>query len=317
MAPRSWIWLSTGIMALGIGTTVKSVSAEDVTLLTQDGVQLVATYFPSPRPRGKADPKQVTPVVLLHDYKSTRAVFYPLAQRLTAPKDNDEPGFAVLTVDLRAHGDSTKQTLPDASTIDLDSSRLRRQDFMAMAEFDMEAIRSFLVSKNDQGELNLNKLCLVGSGMGASIAANWALKDWTAPPLAIVKQGQDVKAIVLISPSWSFNGLSFQAPMRFAPLKQNVAWLLMCGGEDTKAQGDLRRIFKQLERFHPEPSRATGKQQSSLVVIEWPSKLQGDLLIKQLGTSLEEQLIKFLTEQVSRKQHPWLNRRGRLPEGSR
>jgi len=288
--------------------------AEDVSLLTRDGVQLAATYFPSSRPKGKANPKQVTPVVLLHDYNSTRAVFTTLAQRLTATTDSDIPGFAVLMVDLRAHGESTKQTLPDESTLDLTPSRLRRQDYLAMIEFDMEAVRSFLVGKNDQEELNLNKLCLVGSGMGASIASNWALKDWTAPPLAIGKQGQDVKALVLISPSWSFNGLTFQAPMRFGPLKQNVAWLLMCGGEDSKAQGELRRIFRQLERFHPKPSGAAAKKSSSLVVIEWPSKLQADSLVKQIGAPLEEQIVKFLTEQVSRKQHPWLNRRRQLPQ---
>ena len=120
-----------------------------------------------------------------------------------------------------------------------------------MANFDMEAVRGFLVDKNDAGELNLNKLCLVGSGMGASVAANWALQDWSAPPLAVGKQGQDVKGIVLISPRWSFNGLSMQDPMKFAPLKQNVAWLLICGAQEQKTKADLARIQKQLERFHP------------------------------------------------------------------
>ena len=104
-----------------------------------------------------------------------------------------------------------------------------------MAAFDMEAVRGFLVGKNDAGELNLNKLCLVGSGMGANVAANWALQDWTAPPLAIGKQGQDVKALVLISPRWSYSGLSFQGPMQFRPLKENVAWQLIYGVEDTKS----------------------------------------------------------------------------------
>ena len=108
-----------------------------------------------------------------------------------------------------------------------------------MAALDMEAVRKFLVDKNDAGELNLNKLCLVGSGMGASVAANWAVQDWSAPPLAVGKQGQDVKALVLISPRWSFNGLSMQVPMKFAPLKMNAAWMLVCGSQDPKVKADL------------------------------------------------------------------------------
>ena len=77
-----------------------------------------------------------------------------------------------------------------------------------MAALDMEAVRKFLVDKNDAGELNLNKLCLVGSGMGASVAANWAVQDWSAPPLAVGKQGQDVKALVL-----DFAALVVQRPV--------------------------------------------------------------------------------------------------------
>ena len=156
-----------------------------------------------------------------------------------------------------------------------------------MAQLDMEAIRSFLVDKNDAGELNLNKLCLVGSGMGASVAANWALQDWTAPPLAVGKQGQDVKAIVLISPRWSFNGLSMQDPMKFTPLKKNVAWLILGGSQDAKAKPDFDRIQKQLERHHPVNEKAAANPgppvRDGFAVSLLPTSLQGDQLIKTVG----------------------------------
>ena len=45
-----------------------------------------------------------------------------------------------------------------------------------MSLMDMEAVRSFLVGKNDKEELNLNRLCIVGLGMGATVAVNWAAK---------------------------------------------------------------------------------------------------------------------------------------------
>jgi pimeloyl-ACP methyl ester carboxylesterase len=283
-------------------------------LATKDGVQLRLTYFPAAQ-RKVSEARQATPVVLLHDHKETRAVFNSLALKLqefgSQPKN---PTFACVTVDLRGHGDSTRQLYPDGSQVDLGAARISKQQLQAMAAFDMETVRSFLVGKNDAGELNLNKLCLVGAGMGANVAVNWALQDWTAPPLAIKKQGQDVKALVLVSPRWSYSGLSFQGPMRFRPLKENVAWQLIYGGADAKVAVDVRRIQKQLERFHPAPSGAAGQRLSSLQIIAWPeSNLQGSLLLRQVGAQLEAQIVGFLVEQVAKTQQPWTSRLDILP----
>jgi pimeloyl-ACP methyl ester carboxylesterase len=282
--------------------------AEVISLQTRDGVQLKATYYPSAS-RGTPRGKQVTPVVLLHDYKNTRAIFAPLAQRLQSPGESevDRPSFAVVTVDLRGHGDSTKQLTADGFQFELDAARLTKPGILAMAGLDMEAVRSFLVAKNDAGELNLNKLCLVGAGMGANVAANWAAQDWAAPALAIGKQGQDVKALALVSPSWSYKGLSMQAPLRFRPLAQNAAWLIIYGEEDDKVKADVRRIEKQLERYHPEPAADAGFLRG-LSVVPWKSKLQGDTLLKQVGPPLEDPLIKFLVEQVAKHEYPWMSR---------
>jgi len=294
----------------------RSVPPEVVSLVTRDGVQLKATYFPGAARKGSAEAKQVAPVVLLHDHKETRSAFNSLAQRLQSPSEGDEvgPSFAAITVDLRGHGDSTRQVFPNGETIDLDASKLRRNDFFAMVVMDMAAVRSFLVDKNDAGELNLNKLCLVGAGMGANVAANWAEQDWRWPPLAVGKQGQDVKGLVLISPRWSYNGLSFQAPMRFRPLKEYVAWMLVYGAEDSKAAADVRRIEKQLERFHPDAkAAAAARGTSSLQVVALKSKLQGSTLVRQSGAPVEDTIVRFLSEHVATRQLPWSSRRQQLP----
>jgi pimeloyl-ACP methyl ester carboxylesterase len=288
---------------------------EAVSLATKDGVQLRATYFPGAARKGSTQAKQTTPVILLHDYKSTRTVFTPLARKLQTPGEPgaDRPYFAAIIVDLRGHGESTKYFSPDGTTAELDAAKLSKEGLFAMASLDMEAVRSFLVDKNDAGELNLNKLCLVGSGMGANVAVNWAQRDWAAPPLAVGKQGQDVKGIVLVSPRWSFNGLSMQDPMKFALLKQNVAWLLICGAQDQKLRSDLARIQKQLERFHPPVEKSGAQGRSGLDVIEVPSSLQGDTLIGKLGETIDAEVIKFLTDNVAAVPQPWINRRNRLP----
>jgi pimeloyl-ACP methyl ester carboxylesterase len=167
---------------------------EAMNVVTADGVQLRGTYFAGAARKGSKQGKQTTPVILLHDYKSSRAIFTPLAQQLVSAGDPnvEHPYFAALAVDLRAHGESTKQLTPEGGVVELDPAKLSKEGLVAMSTLDMEALRNFLVDKNDDGELNLNKLCIVGSGMGASVAVNWAAKDWAAPPLAVGKQGQDV-----------------------------------------------------------------------------------------------------------------------------
>jgi len=279
---------------------------EPVNFAAADGVQLKGTYFPGGATTA-AQAKQTTPVVLLHDYKSNRAVFNPLIAQLQAPLEGgaDHPYFAVISVDLRAHGESVKQLLPTGVPVDLDAAKLSKEGLEAMAVIDMEAVRSFLVEKNDAGQLNINKLCLVGSGMGANVAANWALVDWTAPPLAVGKQGQDVKAIALISPMWSYRGLSMQDPMRFGPLKKNVAWLLICGGQDQKIKADFDRIQKQLERVHPVIGNKPGGQRQGLAVNLLPTSLQGDSLLGQSAAAINGQIVKFFTENVASLQQPW------------
>jgi pimeloyl-ACP methyl ester carboxylesterase len=321
IAPWRVALIAGTVMAwIGPGVAVPSSAQSPpppqiVPLQTRDGVQLKATYYPSKQPKGTPQAKQVTPVVLLHDWKETRAIFAPLAERLQNPAEEEpeRPSFAVVTVDLRAHGDSTQQVFPNGSQLDLDAAKLGKDDFIAMATLDMEAVRGLLVVKNDAGELNLNKLCLLGAGMGANVAANWAAQDWAAPPLAIGKQGQDVKALVLVSPRWSFNGLTMQAPLRLRPLKQSLAWMLIYGDEDRSVNADVVRINRQLERFHPKSEGPNAKPPRDFAVIGLKSRLQGGTLISKIGLPIEDQIIAFLAENVARKDHSWQTRLNLLP----
>ncbi len=74
-----------------------------VTITTADGVALAASWRPAP---GNA---KAPAVLLLHDFSRERRELEPLAARL------GEAGYATLTFDLRAHGESTRkngQNLP-------------------------------------------------------------------------------------------------------------------------------------------------------------------------------------------------------------
>jgi pimeloyl-ACP methyl ester carboxylesterase len=285
----------------------RAPAPEVVILDTDDGVQLSLTYYPS------WEGKEATPVLMLADHKDTRAVFAALAARMQSPtREDNYPSFAVVTVDLRGHGDSTRRLLPGGVTDEVDASRLTRNLLVDMVQFDMKAVRKFLVTKNDEGQFNLNKLCLVGSGLGANVAATWGAVDWSWPPLAVGKQGQDVKGVVLISPRWKYQGLSMQQALRLEPYKSDVAWCIIYGREDDRMKSDATRIVKQLERFHPEPQSARAERPSGLTVLAWDSKLQGSSLLSQIGKPLEDSIIDFLTSNIAEQDYPWIERRSRL-----
>jgi pimeloyl-ACP methyl ester carboxylesterase len=285
----------------------RAAPPEAVKLETKDGVGLSITYYAS------TAGKDATPVVMLHDYKDTQGMFSSFASRLQSPeRDEGRPSFAVVTVNLRGHGDSTKQTFPDGTTREIDAAKLGRLDIVAMTLADMEAVRSFLVGENDDQKLNLNKLCLVGVGMGATVAVNWAAEDWRAPPLLVGKQGQDAKALVLVSPRWKYRGVPMQqALVQLA--KPRIAWMLIYGSEDAATRADETRIYKRLDRFHPEPEPSqAARKPRDLFEMPLQSGLQGGRLLGQAGSQVEDAIIKFLTVHVAEQEMPWIKRRNRL-----
>jgi pimeloyl-ACP methyl ester carboxylesterase len=315
---RRLLLISVGITlvcspAVHAQRAVRNAPPEPVKVTTKDGVELAITYYAS------SIGKDATPVVLLHDYKDTQGIFSSLAQRLQSPGEDDKhKSFAVVTVDLRGHGASTKQTTPDGSMREIDPAKLNKDDILVMSGLggDMEAVRSFLVDKNDKEELNLNRLCLVGAGMGATVAVNWAAEqDWSVPPLTVGKQGQDVKALVLISPRWKDHGVTVQDALKFTEFKRAVAWMLICGSQDAAANADAQRIYKQLDKLHSLPASAKGTKTRDLLALPEPSALQGSKLFSsQLGPKLEDQIIEFLSVHVSKQDWPWVKRRNTIPQ---
>lgn len=271
-------------------------------LKTDDGVDLSITYYPSEAR------KDACPVVLLADWKDSRSVFDSLAKRLQSytPKEGEKKkSFAVVTVDLRGHGDSTKQKVRD-EYVEIDAAKIDRRDLEAMVRYDMEAVWRFLRDKNDDGQLNLNALSVVGAGMGASVAVNWAAADWSKPRLQVGKQGQDVKALVLISPEWKYKGLTMLKALRMPAVREQLAVCMMYGKLDKSHDADVKRIHKQLERFHPKPKDAKPDDPHDLLVLPASAKLQGTKLLKAGKDKAEVPIVKFLVDNVLEKEHEWI-----------
>ena len=261
-------------------------------LRTNDGVSLSATFFPG------TNDKESVPVLLLHNWKSSRKEFGVLAKEL------QKKGCAVLVPDLRGHGASTTQVVAGrgrAREETLDASKFRTNDYANMARYDMAALRSFLVKKNNDGELNLNKLVIVGSEMGAAIATVWAAYDWSLPNYehAGIKQGQDVKALVLISPRWSYTGLDASKILNakgISPVRDRVSVMLLVGGDDSRKLRDVERIEAKFVLNRPQPENLA--ERTVLLVPPFPTTLQAERLLNFPRFNIPMFICKFIEDRV-------------------
>ncbi|MBT4694635.1 MAG: hypothetical protein HOB73_14960 [Planctomycetaceae bacterium] len=218
---------------------------ESLALETTDGVLLSAKYFPGTKG------KDAVPIIMLHSMinaASTGATYYKLAGDI-----QKFMGHAVIVPDLRGHGESTKRRNPrdPNSTITINSEKFTKAEFTTVGK-DIEACKKFLMGKNNKGELNIEKLCVIGSDASAIVALNWAVYDWNQKSNVLIKNGQDVKALILLTPVASYKGFTAQTALNHVVIQRTLSIMILAGKFDTKYYSGSKRIYNQLARFHPD-----------------------------------------------------------------
>ena len=254
--------------------------------LVSAGLQLSATFYPGTKG------KENVPVILLHMFKGDGKEYAELPSFLQGR------GCAVLVPDLRGHGQSTESPYGGDK---LEAAKMRPEHFSYMLYDDMERFRSFLVKKNDEGELNLNKLCIVGAEMGAAVAAYYARHDWTTPRREANRAApsQDVKGLVLISPDWDFKGMPLSKPLNNPFVRTQISVYIVVGKDDSKALADARRAYNLLERFR------ANEQEKSVFLGQLPTKLQGTKILGAGSLKLEEAIATFIERRLADKSYDW------------
>ena len=267
--------------------------AINLPLETRDGVALRATFYPGSKG------KKSVPIVILHEWKGNRTLYKDLALMLQAK------GHAVLVPDLRGHGESTSMVQRGQEQARLNAVRIKKKDIDLMVSQDMEAVKRYLMEQNNQEELNIEKLCIIGVEMGAVVAANWAMQDWAWPVLPAFKQGQDVKALVLVSPEWSFKGATMAPAIDNAKLQGNLSVMVMVGSQDKKSMQSAEKTHNVLKRFHTEPSEKDAAIKKTLYMIELETSLQGAKLIEQADLKAKPYILAFIDRRLVEQSFPW------------
>jgi len=222
---------------------------EELRLETSDGLDLVVQYFAAP---GEEKPEAT--VILVHDLGGSSKTVDPLAETLQAA------GCAVLVPDLRGHGESSIPAYAKQAAKGEQWKLLKLPDFKAMAvtaggrvrgqsdiRGDLETVRTWIKQQADEGVLDMDRLVVVGSGLGAAVAATWTVADSAWPPSARGPQGGHVRGLVLVDPAFTTKGFVMSPMLAAEPVKSGLPIMILAGG----GSRDAGKIFDQLKRARP------------------------------------------------------------------
>lgn len=261
----------------------------DVTLSTKDGVELHCTYYPGP------ETKQTVPMILVHDWEGSGKDLDPLAVWM-----RDVLKLAVIVPDLRGHGESLRAKGGDQ---EIDRSNLKGKGIDAMM-WDIEACKSFLLKRNNEGKVNIEQLGLLGSGFGAFLAIKWAVRDWSVRDLPTLKQGRDVKAVILVSPCRDFRGASADPELRNPRIWSRISTLTIVGREKSRSVREAKRVHRTFERAWKDES------DQGAPFLAAPTPLQGTELLMARGTNVARWIAVFINRRLIQlgQKFPWMDR---------
>jgi alpha-beta hydrolase superfamily lysophospholipase len=286
---------------------IKPPPPESSYLRTKDGWSIYCTYF-GPM-EGVRNGKEVVPVILLHGWEGQGAEYGRFATLLQTI------GCAVAVPDLRGHGRSTSCRRPDRRTGELKDEEIKvddltTQDLLGMT-FDVEAVKKMLMEHHNKAELNIEMLCVGGADVGAIVAINWTAMDWSWPVTPSLKQGQDVKGLILLSPRLSFKGLNAATGLAHPAVDKGVSAMVAVGKEERREYSDAKRIYSRIENgreTYKDPAERRSKQ--DCFFLEAPTLLQGTRLLdpqldvyRYIGTFLK---VRFFDKA---DQYPWAERK--------
>jgi len=276
------------------------------TLIAKDNWPIHITYYQSD------DGKEAPVVVLLHTKGGNRLVWEGatgLAQKL------HKKGYAVITVDLRKHGESKSPTgaVPETGTKknSFDSTSLKPNDYKAMVAFDLEAVKRFILKEHINQNLNMQKLAIVAAGMSGPIAVNFAMLDWLKKPYddaptfaARTPRGQDVKALALISPDANLPGMQSGKPLlQLRNPDLGIAFMFAVGTKDSLDKGQTRKMYSQVSGITKNKTRTYYQT--------YPIKLRGTDLFGK-GIRIEDHVSVFLDKHLKALEIEWRDRRPRF-----
>jgi pimeloyl-ACP methyl ester carboxylesterase len=248
-------------------------------------------------------------MIMLHGWEGQGSEYAELATVLQLW------GFASIVPDLRGHGRSVSRKKLDGEDEVVKVDDLKPQDMEGMV-LDVEEVKKVLVDKNNKGELNIEMLTVIGAEVGSIVAVNWAALDWSWPMTPAYKQGQDVKALVLLTPQQTYRRLNCNRALATPAISQRLSIMLAVGAEQAGDYKEAARIHSRLERIRPPAEKDEIAQKQDLFLIVAPTPLQGTKLLDR-ALKVNAAIMTFLNWRLLQKMEdfPWTERKSPLGGG--
>jgi dienelactone hydrolase len=182
-------------------------------------------------------------IILVHDYGKTRdewSTFVPALQ---------SAGFAILAIDLRGHGESTRRLTAQGPKA-LAYHNFTPRDFQDML-LDLDAAYDWLIA---QPGVNKNRIAIVGGGLGANLAIRYGAFNDEVAAFLLFSPGfiyQDVRTDDVIAKLGNrpahicvsqFDGFAFESCKRLTDIRVKAGNpaatndLTICSGDNHAAQ---------------------------------------------------------------------------------
>jgi len=286
-----------------------AAKSQDLTLSARDGWPIRITYYPATGSQGKESPV----VILLHDKGGNRLIWKRSFARALQLR-----GYAAIGVDLRKHGESrpTNGGAAISGKTAKSSVDLKPADYNAMVAGDLEAVKKFLLKEHQAEKLNMRKTAIIAAGMTCPVALNFTALDWLkkpyddAPTLAAkTPRGQDVRALILLSPEQSVSGLqpSVRAATNIRSPVYQISVLICVSSQDKLDRGTSKKIHTQLTSVTANKKR--------MLLKKYKGRWRGTDLLNKSSVKVEPLMLNFLDKYVknlNRQRDLWRSRKNKL-----
>ena len=194
-------------------------------------------------------------------------------------------------------------------TSPIDREKMNRAALESML-LDVEAAKTFLLQRNNEGKLNIEQLGVLGTGLARRSRINWAVRDWNVRNLPTYKMGQDVKALILDLAAQSFKGVTVNVALKDRIVLGQLSVLTVVGQQDARRYADAKRIYKAFEQSHREGDEV------ALPFYEADSALQGIDLMYDRDLRVPEWISGFIDERLVKRGTDLPGRIGRVRSSS-
>lgn len=290
----SWavLFSLTGLaLADGQAQTLKSA---------RDGHPIVITYYSPPADKTPNGLQEAPVVVMLHGEGGSRLQW---DKGTTLPNDLQGMGYAVITVDLRKHGESViegKKEMPVPA------------DYEKMVLGDLAAVKEFIFNENNASRLNMNKMAIIASDTMSAVALRFTEGDWKQVPyddsaLAANRtpRGQDVRALVLISPNPNAGTIRSSSSMAFLKgASVDTALQVIIGVDDAEGLKEASKLYEVFTTLKPKLDKAQ--------FIKVPGAKDHGMPLMLKYPNLRVDIVNFLDTHVKKAPNQWRDRRSRL-----